>query len=279
MSNLSVSLDDRARLVMAVLAAGDWPAREQQGQSHAVHPQAKLTRQHLVAYADHPAVNAVNKLLAQQTAVDVFFTAALRSSWPDLKPREALPAPLGDGRWLQQAADFYRRADLPATLWASQRQAWHEAVTDLHHIFCNGRLAHFLDRLNGRPGAYELFIIPNLVYPALLPLLVETAGGLFIILPPPKAFGESPPWPYREGIEWVLGQSCRRLLSHLWRQDLALLDARQRALRLHAATTLFLEESLGEAEAMAYLVRNKKQYQLPQLPQAVEQLRRRLQGR
>jgi hypothetical protein len=26
-------------------------------------------------------------------------------------------------------------------------------------------------------------------------------------------------------------------------------------------------------------VRNKKQYQLPQLPQAVEQLRRRLQGR
>jgi hypothetical protein len=278
-SSISVCLEDRARLVMAILAAGDWPAREQQEQGHAVHPQAKATRQHVVPYAHHPAVTAVNELLVLQTPVDLFFTAVLRSAWPHLKPRETLPAPLDDGRWLEQAADFCRQADLPAILWRGQEQAWHEALADLHHIFCDGRVLHFLDRLNGRRLSHNLFVVPNLVYPALLPVLVEAAEGLFIIVPPPKAYGESAPWPYREGADWVLSQSCRSLAAHIWRADLASLNLYQRELRLHAAATVILEECLGEGEAMAYLVRSKKQYQLPELPAAVEQLQARLQHR
>jgi hypothetical protein len=277
-SSLSICLDDGARLVMAILAAGDWPAREQQEQSHAVHPQAKITRQHVMAYAGHAAVTGANELLDRGAGVDVFFTAVLRSRWPNLAPEEALPPPLGDGRWLQQAADFYHQTALATTLWPGQRQAWDEALRDLSRIFGNGHLARFLNRLNGRPLSHNLFIVPNLVYPALRPLLIETAKTLVIILPPPKAYGESPPWPYREGVDWVLSRSCRSLAAHVWQKELASLDACQRSLRLHAATTLFLAESLGEAEATAYLIRSKKQYQLPQLPAVVEELRDRLQN-
>jgi hypothetical protein len=277
-SSVFACLDERARLVMAILAAGDWPQREQQEQRHAVHAQAKVTRQRLLAYAAHPAVTGVNELLAQQTPVDVFFAAVLRSSWPQLRSQEALPSPLDDGRWLQQVADFHRRTNLPASLWAGQEETWQEAVTDLHQIFGNGRLVYFFDRLNGHSLSRQLFVVPNLIYPALRPLLIETAQALFLLLPPPQAYGESPPWPYREGVDWVLGQSCRKLAAHIWHAELASLDQQQRQLRLHAAATLFLEESLGKGEATAYLIWNKKRYQLPQLPAAVEQLRARLYG-
>jgi hypothetical protein len=275
-SSVSTCLEDRARLVMAILAAGDWPGCEQQEVRHAVHPLAKLTRQYVLPYAGHPAVTTVNELLAGNTAVDVFFTAALRSGWPQLRPLEPLPAPLEDGRWLEQAANLYRRADLPAMLWARQEPTWQEAVSDLNQIFGDGCLVSFLGRLDGRPLLRPLLVVPTLVFPALRPLLVETAQALFLLLPPPKAYGESPPWPYREGADWVLSQSCRSLAAYIWRAELSALDERERQLRLHAAATLFLEESLGEDAAMAYLICSKRQDQLPHLPAAVEQLRARL---
>lgn len=273
---VTVVMDDRARLVSAVLAAGEWPEREQAQLTHAVHPHAKQTRHFLAGFADHPAVTGANQALAAGVSLDDLFSAALRCTWPDFAPLEPLPAAVDDA-WVRSLADFVQ-ATAVVTLWAEHDTAWQEALADLRAIFADDRLAHFLERLTGRPFPHRLLLMPNLTYPALSPVLAETQTAWSLILPLLKAVGESPPWPYREDPATVLAQACRRLFSHALHNDLASLNEEQQALLQHAAITLFLEEALDEFEAQAYLVRSRKQHNLPRLPLVVEAMRGALVG-
>lgn len=267
---LIVALDDRARLAAAVLAASQWPTQEQAQLRHAVHPHAKQTRQQVQAQADHPAVRGANAALIAGRPPDVLFTAALRCSWPDFAPQEPLPTTLDD--WAAALPSFAAEtAVIP--FWAAHAAAWQEALTDLTAIFAASRLPAFLGRLAGRPLPLPIVVQPNLVFPALHSVLAETAVALHLLLPPPKAVGESPPWPYREGPDGVLAESCRRLLHHALAAALAARPPAAQQLIEHAAITLFLEQTLDEAEALAYMVRSKKQFKLPRLPLAVEEMR------
>jgi len=109
--------------------------------------------------------------------------------------------------------------------------------------------------------------------------LAETAAVLFMILPPAKAWGESPPWPFGEDPGWVIAQSCYYLVQHFLADELAQMDETGQSLLTYAAVTLCLEEEFDEAEAMTYLVQKKKEQKLPRLPLAVELLRDYLAGR
>jgi hypothetical protein len=271
-ASVTVQIDERARLATAALAAGDWPAREQAQLAHAVHPHAKQTRQFMRQFADHPAVQGANKALSQDVAVDELFTAALRGEWPNFAPLAPLPDSWQSEAWIGALADLAQGRAI-GRFWAEHEAVWAEARDDLANIFQDSGLIPFLSRLQRQPVTQPVVIMPNLVYPALTSVLASTQESLFLLLPPPKAVGESPPWPYREDPSLVLAQVCDRLVGYLLAAELAQSGVREQVLFKRAAVTLFLEQTMDEAEAMAYLVRSKKEHNLPQLPDVVEQLR------
>lgn len=256
---IEVSLSDRARLMMAVLAISRWPEMEQAIETHAVHPHAKQTRQWVAAYADHPAAQWANEALAAGQTAETLFTAVLKSA-----PPIAL-------------TDFQDAAHLPE-FWADHADIWQTAQGDLATIFQSSPLPEFLAQLSGQPLSQPIVVMANLVYPALTTVLAPAPDALILLLPPPKAVGESPPWPYGEDPGWVQAMACRRLLQHHLADTLAGLDETRQALLLHAATALYLEQAVDEGEAMAYLVRSKKQHKLPTLPLVIEELRAYLGG-
>ena len=272
MSELMVNLDDRARLVTAVLAASHWPELEQAQLTHAVHPHAKQTRQFVQPFAAHTAVISINTLLAAGHPLSDIFAAALRCDLPELVPQEPLPSTI-PADLPAALADFARETAVFTQFWPQHSAAWQAALADLQAIFHTPLLADFVGRLAGRPLPKKLLISPNLVYPALSTVLAETAVALHLLIPPPKAVGESPPWPYGEGPDWVLAEAAQPLIAHHLSAAFGTMPPDRRSLLTHAAITLFLEEALGEADALAYMVRSKRQFNLPTLPVAVGEIR------
>lgn len=273
---IKVEIKDRTRLVMAVLAASDWPQHEQSQRTHAVHAHAKETRRFVQPYASHPAVIYANDAIARNVPLSDLFAAALRSTWPELHPYEQMPGPLLDGKWVQLLHEFLRDTAVAERFWSPHRALWDEAVADLADIFAASPLLSYLTTLTQRPLPQTVIVMPNLVFPALQTVLAETKQNLYVIVPPPLAVGESPPWPFREDPPTVQVAVCHALIDHLLADTLANLDDTQAATLLHAITTLFLETAVDEGEAMAYLVRAKKQHKLPTLPLVVENLRQQL---
>ena len=279
MSEVTVSIDNRVRLVAAVLAASRWPDHEQQLEPHAVHTHAKMTRQYVSDFSNHPAVSTINDLLeSEQLVMADLFSAVLRSSWPLFEPLEPVPAVYQDGTFLTQLGDFYTDSAVAAFFWSDHNAVWEEAVKDLQNIFRDKSLPAFLGKLSGRPLSQTIAVVPNLAYPSLQPVAAPTKNTLYLILPPPRAYGESPPWPYHEDPGWILAQSCYALTEVLLAGPLSELDETQQKLLRHAAVTLCLEETLNQQESQSYLVRSKKQYNLPDLPTAVENLKSHLES-
>ncbi|MCA9979477.1 MAG: hypothetical protein KDD89_01535 [Anaerolineales bacterium] len=275
-----VVLDERVRLTTAVLAASHWPSMEQAIEPHAVHTQGKLTRQFMAEndWANHPAVARVNEALANGVDLETVFTAVLCGGWRDFALLEEPPAPF-TAVWLAELADLAANSDIGTALWAEHRDVWDEALTDLNAIYKDAALADFLARLTGKTLDRPVLIVPTLVFPMLAGVPATTSEAHFAIVPPPKAWGESPPWPYRDGADWALGEACRVLTVHLLADEVAALTDAQVHLLRHAAATIFLGEALSESEGMSYLVRARRQFKLPQLAAVVEQLRAWLERR
>jgi hypothetical protein len=274
MSDITILIDDRARLVTAVLAASHWPQIEQAQLTHAVHPHAKQTQQFVQRAADHRAVTAVNNALAANTPLSHFFSAVLRTSWGSFIVREPLPASdtFNTAAWLKTLPDFGEKSGL-SVFWAAHQAPWLEGITRLKSIFHDTPLPRFLVQLRHQSLNQRIAIMPNIVYPALQPVLGETAETIYLLLPPPKAVGQSPPWPYDEDPGWVLERACHALMDHYMADILSQFNANQEQLLKYAAATLFLEEAIDETEATGYLIRIQKQHNLPRLPLAVAELR------
>ena len=64
-SDVSVRLEDRIRLMSAVLAATDWPDKVHERKPHGTHLHARATRKHLHDFRTHEAVQAMQGLLNQ----------------------------------------------------------------------------------------------------------------------------------------------------------------------------------------------------------------------
>ncbi|MCB9419249.1 MAG: hypothetical protein H6667_05565 [Ardenticatenaceae bacterium] len=266
MSELKVVIDERIRLVTAVLAASYWPEMEQEQTTHAVHPHSKQLRQFVRPFANHPAVTRLNAELDEKRPLADFITAAL---YPEAKPELM--------QWTAILPDFAVQAGL-SDFWTAHTEPWEEARTGLEAIFVQSQIMTFLGKLLGQPVPKEVAVMPTVTYPMLNPVLVETSDTIYFILPPAKAWGESPPWPHGEDPGWAVAQTCWHLTRHFLAETLAGLDETGQLLLLHAAVTLCLEADFDEAEAMAYLVRSKKEHNLPRLPLVVENLRDCLAG-
>ena len=246
---------------------------QQQGQApHAVHQHSKQTLQQLKPFADHPAATILNQALANGVDLGDFFAAALRCRWPGLDLAEPLPDTLSDGRWVAALSQLYVAADMEA-FWDDHADFWEVAESELAGVFEGSRLIPFLSQLMERPLKRQIAVIPCIVYPMLAPVLASTEAAHYLILPPAKAWGESPPWPFGEDPGWIIAQCCWALSELFMEESLAGLDGAQQALLRHAAVTLCLEQEFDEAEAMAYLVRSKKEHNLPKLPLVVGMLR------
>jgi hypothetical protein len=85
--------------------------------------------------------------------------------------------------------------------------------------------------------------------------------------------GESPPWPYRDGLDWVLAESCYQLVSYVLRPAAGALAPEVWTLLCLAATIVFLEQGQDEAAALFYRVRREKEWGRARIGRAVEQVR------
>jgi hypothetical protein len=233
-----------------------------------------MTRQYVSDFSSHPAAETINDLLENgELLLADLFEAALRSSWPLLEATEALPDAYTDGVFLEQLADFYTDSAVAAFFWSDHKAVWQEAARDLEQIFQKSKLPGFISQLLNRELTQNIVIVPNISYPALQAVVARTAETLYLILPPPRAWGESPPWPYNEDPGYVVAQSCYALAETVLADVLQPLDSSQQTQLYHAAVTLCLEETMNEQESLSYLVRSKKQHNLPDLPATVEKMR------
>ncbi len=185
MTAVLVQTDSRARTLSAILAATDWPEREQRPVPRGVHPQAGALKKHAAAFRDHPAVAYMQGALDAAPELAPLFGRAL-SDEPKLSAR------LGE---------FAAAASLEA-YWAGHEAGWAQSVSEVQKHVGGLNIAGFLDELfDALPG--ELVILPNLAYPTTHSFGVRAGDRAYSIMPPRKAVGESPPWPFGDDRDYV----------------------------------------------------------------------------
>lgn len=253
---LAVRITDDLRLAGALLAAGEWPEREQAARPYQPHRAAEAARRHFAPYRSHPAVQAANDMGG---GVRRLYAAAAAGAWP-----AGLAVHLPD----------FVAAAQPDDLWAVTRPAWSQAEADLCAVVERVNLPGFLQDVFGLP-APALVVYPNLLYPGREVLAFEAAEELVVCQPPPAAWGASPPWRYSERPDEVLAALATAAAECLFERRL---PPAQAALRAHAPTfalaaaVLFLRRAVDGAASNQFLVMEKKARRLPQLPDVVAAL-------
>ena len=91
------------------------------------------------------------------------------------------------------------------------------------------------------------------------PIIGKAADTTTILLPPPKAWGESPPWPYKEDPIWVVVGAAKGLIANAIAPIVADLTPEQQATIAQAGVALCLEQLFDDFERQAYIVRIKKE--------------------
>ncbi len=265
---LSVRIPAELRLAGALLAAGDWPDREQALKAYKPHRVAETARRHCAPHRDQPAVQAAADLAAHPSGqgAQQLYAHAAAGTWPAALAA-ALPA--------------FSAAAQPDTLWADTAPAWEQAETDLCAVLGQAGLPEFLETVFG-PLSQTLVIYPNLLYPGRQSLAFEANGELFVCQPPPPAWGTSPPWRYHERPDEVLARLATTAAQALFERRL---PAAHEALRMHAATfavaaaVLCLRQAQDLAAADQFMLMEKKARGLPHLPQVVAALEAALAAR
>src|SRR5688572_8482325 len=118
---VDVRIDDRARLMSALLAATNWADKAQQRVGHRPHAHARRTTQWVAHLKDHPAVTNLQSLLDKHAPLEAVYTYIMRLSYPDLQSSETTPW-LPEG-WQDQIRDFRDKANL-AELWEQDDKYW-----------------------------------------------------------------------------------------------------------------------------------------------------------
>lgn len=302
--DVHVRLDDRVRLMSALLAATDFPEKSQRRKPHGTHAHARATRKLLADSAQHPAVQTTQALLDQSTPLEALYTLALNISLPDVQLTTDAPAwmPLG---YIEKVRDFYTTTGL-AHFWHQERHLWEKAQIEAQHVFYGADfrrfLLPFLDRID------EQFVfIPNISYPTDHELGVRHNGQLICIAPPPIAWGDNPPWPYDEesmrmhSYRAALAQFGRLVLTQYLHASSAnsekLAEAAQVELPLNdqfrttfptweeqfielfvtAVVAMYLEQHMNDAEYKSFVLMERKMRGINILPGTVSVLRRYLQ--
>jgi hypothetical protein len=222
--------------------------------------------------------------------------------WPGLQS-DALP-PWVPEEWPAQLWDFYNTSKL-ADYWEENKQPWQDAVTQSKLIFAEVSFRDFLEPFTG--GISEQFVfMPNISYPANAELGIRHDNKLIAIVPPPQAWGDSPPWPYDDETQLIsvyraaITQYARLLLlAYMRAHEDKLEEARQKDLPISdklkeqyttwdeqflmlftkAMVAMYLEDHVDPLEAKAYMMIEKKAHSIALLPGTISVLRRYLQER
>lgn len=299
-SDVIVKLDDRIRLVSAVLSVTNYPDKAQKLKPHGTHMHARATRKYLQTLSTHPAVLATQNLLDAGTPLEALFALVSLMSWPDLKIK-ALPTWVPPN-YNNHLRDFYEKADLKH-LWERDSDLWSKATTQTQKVFEKMQIRQFFaDFLDDVPETFTF--IPNISYPTDYDIGFKLGDQLFAIIPPPLAWGDSPPWPYDEPT--MLTQSYRSAINIFGRElvkaylrrnidklsDVVIneLPVNEQfkaqhptwedqftALFLSAIVGIYLEDYVDEKEYKSYMLMEKKLRGMSVLPGTISVLRRFLQ--
>lgn len=300
MTDVTVRLDDRIRLVSALLAATNYPDQAQLRKPHGTHAHARATTRQLKAYQTHEAVRGMQALLDNGAPLEAMFTLVAHLPWPALHiadlPKWVPP------NWTQHLADFYRQAQLESW-WQQEKILWDAATEQSTRMFQDASFKPFLEQFVGELPETLVFV-PNISYPCDRDIgLRLSTKELVAICPPRLAWGDSPPWPFDEDKPYVhraaLAQYVRLILvpylrnnaeivTEAAKQDLAVSDQFRSiyptwgeqfvAIFIGAATALYLEQ-LNPLESKAYIKEQVKIHDMKVLPGAVSVLNRYLQER
>ncbi|MBI5667077.1 MAG: DUF4932 domain-containing protein [Chloroflexi bacterium] len=298
--DVTVRLDDRIRLMSAVLALTDWPARSQAEQPHGTHAHSRLTRKVLEPYREHPAVQGLQSLLNLGAPFEAVYTFALQLSWPDLTI-EKLPVWVPP-RWNDHLRDFYQKTNL-AQFWHDEDGAWRASVFEAQKMFKPVAFKPFLQPFLG-DVVESLVFMPNISFPTDREVGIRLDSELVCIAPPRLAWGDSPPWPFDEDPAHIyraaLTQYGRLLILSFLRENAAALASVAEAplpvsdqfraqyptwqeqftnLFVSAAVAMFLEQHVSKAEAKAYLLMERKTKGMHVLPGMMSVLQRYLKER
>src|SRR5574341_143975 len=258
-SIIEVRLDDRLRLAGALLAASEWPEREQSAKAYKAHRVADGAHKYFSPYQVHPAVPGALALAGAGEGLSQLYGHALNATWPVAIPAE----------------DFVAAAH-PEHFWAETEADWQEAEGDAHEVAARADLGKFLDDVFGPSlGARKLVFVPNLLFPGQRSVAAGSASEVVVCLPPPLAWGTSPPWRYNERPDEVLAKLSEAFARFLFEDGLpaahAALQPRAEVFAL-ASAVLFLRQAEGEAAGDQFMVMEKKTRGLKSLPAVVAAL-------
>jgi hypothetical protein len=289
---ITVRIDDRVRLLAAILSLTDWPQREQADKPHGVHAHARATQRFLADFADHPAVHSTQDLLNAGYALELLLGFAAYLNWPELDVPGARPE-WAPHWWPSQIRDFYWASGLQV-FWGKETPVWEQAIREAEHAFpASLDMLGLLEEFFG-PRNVHLVFHPNLCYPTDRPIGFQRNNELVCVAPPPIAWGDNPPWPYDDDPAWAcataFGTYARTLLKaylkahpreterarsgHLpvpedfrkqhpdWFDQFALIF-------VDGVTAVFLGSTLGKAEADAFILMEHKAHVFAILPAAV----------
>jgi hypothetical protein len=301
-SDVIVRIDDRIRLMSAVLSATSWPEQSQKRQPHGTHAHARATRKFLSDHLNHPAVKSLQGLLDKNAPLEAMFTFAVCLSWPGLELQmDVLPGWVPP-RWIMELRDFYQVTNL-AEWWQREDAVWQKSLQESQRIFQKIQFKPFLEPFIGEVHE-DLVFIPNISYPTDHEIGLRIGSELVSITAPRLAWGDSPPWPFDEDPAHVykaaLTQFGRLLIiAYLRRHADRLAEATKNpipvgdqfgaahptwedqftSLFVAAAVAIFLEDQVSQAEAKAYVLMARKAQGMTILPGTVSVLRRYLNER
>lgn len=299
---ISIQIDDRIRLLSAILSLTDWPQREQAEKPHGVHTHAKATQRFLADSADHVVIQSTQDLLNSGHTPEHVLGFAAYLNWPGLRAPGELPEWTPD-RWTAQMRDFHRAGRLP-DLWEDEAPAWNQAITEAEKVFpADLDMLDLLSKFFGKRDE-SLTFQPNLCYPTDHVIGFRRDDELYCVAPPRLAWGDNSPWPYDDDPAWAyavaFGVYARLLLreylgSHPGEVEFAKNarlplpeDFRQRnpdwfdqfaVIFVGAATAIFLSETLGKADSDAFILMEHKAQGFDILPSAVTVLQTYLKER
>jgi hypothetical protein len=276
---LMVRIDDRVRLMSAVLSVTDWGDRAQNRKRHRPHAHARNTSKWLANLQGHPAVVRLQHLLNQGAPLEALYAYALKLAPPELHienpPRWAPPD------WNQTLLDFYFDGQL-YELWSRDLDAWEKSVHEATEVM---RQADFYNFLYPFVGVIQenLVYMPNISYPSDMAIGVRVGGEVLCIGHPRIAWGDNPPWPFDEDPAHVYSTSLNEytrllMLGYLRRNAEAIAPITQKELpvdeefkRQHpswgdqflelvvpACVAMYLEQYVSQQEAKSFILMEKK---------------------
>jgi len=258
-SAIEVRLDDRLRVAGALLAASEWPEREQAVKAYKPHRVAEHAHRYFAPHSSHPAVGGALAMAGDGTGLGALFTHALNGSWP--------------GELGLHVTSFRSVANLE-TFWAETQADWDQARADTEEVMTRADLRQFLIDLFGPPSR-AFVLVPNLLYPGQRSIAASSASEAVVCLPPPLAWGTSPPWRYKERPDEVLAKLSEAFARFLFEDGLpaahAALQPRAEVCAL-ASAVLFLRQAEGDAAGDQFMVMEKKTRGLKNLPAVVAAL-------